>query len=144
MLLIKTFHILFMVIWFAGLFFLPRLFIYHAGSNNASDNSHFKDMERRLYVGVMTPGAILTVMFGMWLISYGFQGIWFPAKLTLVSILVLFHTYCGKLLLDFYHDRNRHGRLFYHFLNWFPALILVAILILTVIKPLRWEFFLMG
>ena len=144
MLLIKTFHILFMVIWFAGLFFLPRLFIYHAASNNASDNSHFKDMERRLYVGVMTPGAILTVVFGMWLISYGFQGIWFPVKLTLVSILVLFHTYCGKLLLDFYHDRNRHGRLFYHFLNWFPALILIAILILTVIKPLRWEFFLMG
>jgi len=136
MLWIKAFHIIFMVTWFAGLFYLPRLFVYHAMSDDAPSIARFKIMERKLFFGIMTPGAILTIGFGLWLmIGYGFHGGWLHAKLGLVLLLVLYHVYCGKLLLDFKHDRNRHGHVFYRWLNEAPVLVLVAIVILVVVKP---------
>ena len=136
MLWIKALHIIFMVTWFAGLFYLPRLFVYHAMASDATSLERFKLMERKLYYGIMTPGALLTVVFGGWLwLGYGIGGGWLHAKLGLVAILVGYHLYCGRLLRDFRADRNRHGHVFYRWLNEFPVVILVGVVILVVVKP---------
>ena len=136
MLWIKSFHIIFMVTWFAGLFYLPRLFVYHAMSDDAISRERFKIMERKLFYGIMTPGAMLTILFGVWLWRvYGFQGGWLHAKLALVGVLVAYHVYCGKLMLDFKRDRNRHGHMFYRWLNELPVVILVAIILLVELQP---------
>ncbi|MFL9711305.1 protoporphyrinogen oxidase HemJ [Methylobacillus sp. Pita1] len=136
MLWIKAWHIVFMVTWFAGLFYLPRLFVYHAQTEDRTGSERFKIMERKLFFGIMTPGAVLTIAFGLWLWQgYGFSGGWLHAKLTLVALLVAYHVYCGKLLFDFKHDRNRHGHVFYRWLNEFPVLLLAAVVILVVVKP---------
>ncbi|HCU52882.1 MAG TPA: protoporphyrinogen oxidase HemJ [Gammaproteobacteria bacterium] len=136
MLWIKALHIIFMVTWFAGLFYLPRLFVYHAMSSDAASVERFKVMERKLYYGIMTPGAVLTLVFGLWLwLGYGITGGWMMVKLLLVMVLIAYHLYCGKLLNDFRQDRNRHGHVFYRWLNEFPVLILIAAVILVVVKP---------
>ena len=136
MLWIKSLHIIFMVTWFAGLFYLPRLFVYHALAEDEAGKMRFKLMERKLFFGIMTPGAVLTIAFGLWLWrGYGFSGGWLHAKIALVAVLVLYHFYCGKLLIDFKHDRNRHSHRYYRWLNELPVLILVAIVILVVVKP---------
>jgi len=125
-----------MVTWFAGLFYLPRLFVYHAMSDDLPSIERFKIMERKLYYGIMAPGAVLTIIFGMWLwLGYGISGSWLHAKLTLVAILVAYHFYCGKLLTDFKLDRNRHGHIYYRWFNEVPVIILIAVVILVVVKP---------
>lgn len=137
MLWIKAFHIIFMVTWFAGLFYLPRLYVYHAMSDDRVSSERFKIMERKLFYGIMTPGALLTIAFGLWLwLGYGFHGVWLNVKLALVAILVVYHVYCGKLLIDFKRDRNVHSHRFYRWLNEFPVLVLIAVVILVVVKPL--------
>ncbi len=136
MLWIKALHIIFMVTWFAGLFYLPRLFVYHAMSDDRPSIERFKVMERKLYYGIMTPGAVLTIVFGVWLwLSYGFSGGWLHAKLALVAVLVAYHLYCGKLLADFKHDRNQHSHVYYRWFNEIPVVILIAVVILVVVKP---------
>ena len=137
MLWIKSFHIIFMVAWFAGLFYLPRLFVYHTLSDDNISIERFKVMERKLYVGIMTPCMILTVGLGLWLwLGYGFRGGWLHAKLALVLVLIAHHFYLGKLVNDFKHDRNAHGHVFYRWLNEIPTLpVLIGIVILVVVKP---------
>ncbi len=136
MLWIRALHIIFMVTWFAGLFYLPRLFVYHSLSSDSTSMERFKLMERKLFFGIMTPGAVLTIVFGLWLwLGYGIGGGWLHAKLVLVLVLIAYHVYCGKLMLDFKHDRNRHGHVFYRWLNEFPVVILIAAVILAVVKP---------
>jgi len=139
MLTVKSLHIIFMVTWFAGLFYLPRLFVYHAmtPADDRIGSERFKTMERKLYRGIMTPGAALTIVFGLWLwLGYGITGGWLSAKLALVALLIAFHAYLGILLRDFARDRNRHGHVFYRWLNEIPALpILVVVVFLVVIKP---------
>jgi putative membrane protein len=136
MLWIKALHVIFMVTWFAGLFYLPRLFVYHAMSEDYASVERFKIMERKLYFGIMTPGALLTIIFGSWLwLGYGISGGWLLAKLVLVVVLVAYHVYCGKLLGDFKDDRNRHSHVFYRWLNELPVLLLAVIVILVVVKP---------
>ena len=136
MLWIKSFHIIFMVTWFAGLFYLPRLFVYHAMSEDAPSRERFKLMERKLFYGIMTPGAVLTITFGLWLwVGYGFYGGWLHAKIALVAGLVAYHAYCGKLMVDFKHDRNRHGHVFYRWLNEIPVVLLIAIILLVELQP---------
>jgi putative membrane protein len=136
MLWIKAWHIIFMVTWFAGLFYLPRLFVYHAMSSDETSHARFKIMERKLFYGIMTPGAVLTIAFGAWLwLGYGFSGGWLHAKVSLVVLLVIYHLYCGKLVRDFAHDRNQHGHVFYRWLNEAPVLALIAIVILVEVKP---------
>src|SRR3954467_1146151 len=101
---VKGLHLVFMVTWFAGLFYLPRLFVYHAMSSDGPSNERFKIMERKLFYGIMTPGAVLTLFFGAWLwLGYGITGGWLHAKLGLVFLLIIYHLYCGKLLADFRH-----------------------------------------
>jgi putative membrane protein len=136
MLWIKALHIVFMVTWFAGLFYLPRLFVYHALCDDAPGRERFKIMERKLYYGIMAPGAVLTIVFGLWLwLGYGLGGAWLHAKVALVALLIAYHLWCGKLLADFKHDRNRHGHVFYRWLNEFPVLILFGAVWLAVLKP---------
>jgi len=133
---VKALHIIFVVTWFAGLFYLPRLFVYHAQATDALGIERFKIMERKLYHGIITPSAILAVALGIWLwLGYGPWGRWLHVKLVLVAILVGYHLYCGKLLADFKHDRNRHGHVWYRWLNELPVLILFGAVILVVLKP---------
>jgi protoporphyrinogen IX oxidase len=136
MLWVKALHIVFMVTWFAGLFYLPRLFVYHASTQDEAGRARFKIMERKLYFGIMTPGALLTIAFGMWLwLGYGISGGWLHTKLLLVAVLIGYHLWCGKLVADFKFDRNRHSHVWYRWFNEVPVLILVAIVILVVVKP---------
>lgn len=140
MLWIEAFHIIFMVTWFAGLFYLPRLFVYHAEAKDEISNERFKIMERKLFYGIMTPGGILTLVFGIWLLqagmweAYGSAG-WLHAKLFLVALLVGYHVYCGKLVKDFKCDRNTRSHVYYRWFNEAPVLVLIAIVILVVVKP---------
>lgn len=137
MLWIKAIHIIFVVTWFAGLFYLPRLFVYHAMATDATSLERFKLMERKLFFGIMTPGAIFTILFGLWLwLGYDIGGAWMHWKLALVALLVAYHIYCGKLLFAFKHDRNRHGHVFYRWFNELPVLLLVGTVLLVVFKPL--------
>ena len=136
MLWIKALHIIFVVAWFAGLFYLPRLFVYHAMTEDAVSKERFKIMERKLYWGIMAPGAVLTVVFGVWLwLGYGLTGAWLHAKLVLIALLVAYHLYCGKLLADFTRDRNTKSHVWYRWFNEVPTVLLVAAVILTVVKP---------
>jgi putative membrane protein len=138
MLWIKAFHIIFMVTWFAGLFYLPRLFVYHAMSDDDASNERFKIMERKLFFGIMTPGGVITVALGLWLLALTpdfLQQGWMHAKLALVAILIVYHVYCGKLVKDFKQDRNRHNHVWYRWFNEFPVLILIAVVILVEVMP---------
>jgi putative membrane protein len=139
MLWVKSFHVIFMVTWFAGIFYLPRLFVYHAMATDTISLERFKVMERKLYFGITTPGALLTLIFGIWLVSYDpvayLQMNWLNAKLLLVFLLIAFHIYCGYLLIQFKYNNNKHSHVYYRWLNEFPVLLLVGIVILAVVKP---------
>ena len=137
MLLVKSLHIIFMVTWMAGLLYLPRLFVYHAQADDRISLERFKIMERKVFWGIATPGGGLTIAFGLWLWLGWFQGagLWLHAKLVLVAVLVAYHVWCGKLMLDFRHERNAHGHLWYRWFNEFPVLVLVAVVLLAVFKP---------
>ena len=129
-----------MVTWFAGLFYLPRLFVYHAMSTDKISHERFKVMERKLFWGIMTPGMILTFVFGIWMLTsyawtlYGVSG-WLHAKLTLLLILVGYHIQCGRWLNDFKHNRNQRSHVYYRWMNEVPVLFLVGIVLLAVVKP---------
>jgi putative membrane protein len=129
-----------MVTWFAGLFYLPRLFVYHADSDDAISNERFKIMERKLFWGITTPGGIITAVFGFWLIALlglpVLSALWLQLKLALVVVLVGYHIWCGKLVADFKHDRNKHSHVWYRWFNEFPVLILVAVVLLVELQPL--------
>jgi len=140
MLWVKAFHLIFVVTWFSALFYLPRLFVYHAMCDDEAGNARFKVMERKLYRGIMTPSAILTVVFGGWLLSfYSMEQIasmhWLHAKLTLVLVLFAYHGACGRLLKQFAADKNQRNHTFYRWFNELPVLVLIAVIILAVVKP---------
>ena len=136
MLWVKWLHIVFMVTWFAGLFYLPRLFVYHAMADDQRSQERFKIMERKLYWGIMTPGGVLTVVFGLWLWLGWFGGSgWVHAKAALGALLVLYHVWCGKLLRDFAAGRNTHSHAWYRWFNEVPVLVLFAAVFLVVFKP---------
>ena len=138
MLLVKSLHLIFMVTWFAGLFYLPRLYVYHAQASDRASLERFKVMERKLFWGIATPGGALTLAFGLWLWLGWFQGAggWLHAKLALVAALVAYHVWCGKLMLDFRHERNTRGHRWYRWFNEFPVLVLIGVILLAVFKPL--------
>ena len=136
MLWIKAFHIIFMVTWFAAMFYLPRLFVYHSMCEDDAGNSRFKVMERKLYYGIMTPGGVLTIASGVWLwLGYGFAGTWLTVKIAIVVALVVYHLWCGAVVKAFRDDNNTRGHKFYRIMNELPVVGLVAIIILVVVKP---------
>jgi putative membrane protein len=105
-------------------------------AEDAAGRERFKVMERRLYYGIMSPGAALTIVFGTWLwLGYGFTGGWLHAKLVLVAVLIAYHLWCGQLLMDFKHDRNTRSHVWYRWFNEFPTVLLIAAVILAVVKP---------
>ncbi len=140
MLWLKALHLIFMVTWFAGLFYLPRLYVYHAMSEDSISNERFKVMERKLFFGIMTPGMVLSFVFGIWMLveyswtMYSSSG-WLHTKLALLLLLLVYHGFCGKWLLDFKHDRNTKTHVYYRWVNEIPVLFLFAIVILAVVKP---------
>jgi putative membrane protein len=139
MLWIKALHIIFMVTWFAGLFYLPRLFVYHADCSDETSHARFLVMERKLFA-IMTIGAVLTAVFGVWmLVDYAWSAHrnlwWLDLKLVLVAALVGFHGYCGVLVREFRNGSARHSHVFYRWINEIPALLLIAIVLLAVAKP---------
>ena len=139
MLWIKAFHIIAMVCWFAGLFYLPRLFVYHALSEDTVSIERFKIMEWKLYYYISTPSMLFTALFGFILIhsNYAYYSHlnWLHVKLILVLFLGFYHVYCGKCLHDLRSHRNPHSDRFYRYLNEVPVVFLVVIIILTVVKP---------
>ena len=136
MLWVKALHIVFVVTWFAGLFYLPRLFVYHAMAEDAVSRERFKVMERKLFWGIMTPSGALTLVFGTWLwLGWGFAGAWLQAKLALVAALIAYHLWCAKLMLDFRADRNTRSHVWLRWFNEFPVLVLFAVVFLVVLKP---------
>jgi putative membrane protein len=137
---IKSLHLVSMVAWFAGLFYLPRLFVYHSAATDAPSIARFKIMERRLYRGITTPSAVLTAGFGLWLIAL--QGLdwvaasrWLQLKLALVGLLLAYHVYLGHLGARFAVDQNAHTEKFYRIINELPVFILVPVVILAEVKP---------
>lgn len=137
MLWLKAFHIIFVVTWFAGLFYLPRLFVYHSGTTDSIGLERFKIMERKLF-GIMTLGGSLAVLLGLSMIvaapaylSFG----WLHVKLLCVAFLVGYHAWCYRLMVAFREGRNSHSERWYRVFNEVPALLLMAIVILAVIKP---------
>lgn len=135
MLWVKAFHIIFVVSWFAGLFYLPRIFVNHAMATEASEIARLKLMEGKLYRFV-TPISWLAIGFGLWLwLGYGIGGGWMHAKFFLVLVLFGYHLYCGRLVKQFAADQNTRGHVFYRWFNEIPVLVLTAVVILVTVKP---------
>ncbi|MEN8171095.1 MAG: protoporphyrinogen oxidase HemJ [Pseudomonadota bacterium] len=135
MLWLKAFHIIFVVSWFAGLFYLPRIFVNHAMATEPAEIARLKLMEHKLY-RFMAPLAVLALALGLWLwLGYGFSGGWMHAKLALVVVLIGYHLYCGHLVKVFAADKNTRSDKFYRIFNELPVLVLMAVTILVVVKP---------
>jgi putative membrane protein len=137
MLWVKSLHIVFMVTWFAGLFYLPRLFVYHALAEDVVSIRRFVEMERKLFWGIMTPGAVLTIAFGLWLWLGWFRDAsgWLHVKIALVALLVGYHLWCLRLLRAFAAGRNTKSHIWYRWLNEVPVIVLIATVLLVVLKP---------
>lgn len=135
MLWIKSLHIIFVTSWFAGLFYLPRIFVNHAMETNTVAIERLSFMETKLY-RFMLPLAFLALGFGLWLwLGYGISGKWMHPKLTLVVGLIGYHWYCGKIIRDFKAGTNQRSHIWFRWYNELPVLALSAIVVLVVVKP---------
>ena len=136
---IKALHIIAMVTWFAGLFYLPRLFVYHAMASDAPSIARFKIMERKLYFGIATPGALFTLLLGALLyahnVNYYAHAAWMNVKLIAVAACIIFHLMCGYYGWLFKQDRNTHTHVFYRYFNEVPTVLLFLIIIMIVVQP---------
>lgn len=139
MLWIKAFHIIAVVTWFAALFYLPRLFVYHSMSEDGTSRERFKIMERKLYRGIATPSMIVVILLGAWMSHLNWawysQTGWYWCKLMLVAILIGYHHVCAIYIRQLKEDRCRKSHVFFRWFNEFPVLLLVGIIILVVVKP---------
>jgi putative membrane protein len=134
---IKAWHVIFMVTWFAGLFYLPRLFVYHASTTDTAGIERFRVMERRLFA-IMTIGAVMTAAFGLWLIALSpplLHTGWMRLKLVLVALLIVYHAWNWRLLRDFAAGRNARSARWYRWFNEIPSLLLIGIVLLAVVRP---------
>ena len=136
MLWVKSLHIVFVVSWFAGLFYLPRLYVYHADARDPASDERFKLMERKLYRGIMTPAMVLTLASGFWMwLGYGVSGAWLHAKVALVAALVGYHFWLDSIRRAFARNNNTRSHVYYRWVNEIPTVLLVAIVVLVVVKP---------
>jgi putative membrane protein len=120
----------------AGIFYLPRLFVYHAMSQDKISQERFSIMERKLYRGIMQPSMLASLLFGSWLwLAYGYSGAWLYLKILLVMILVAYHFWCGHVIKQFAHNKVTKGHVFFRFINELPVFILIGIVFLVVLKP---------
>jgi putative membrane protein len=138
MLYVKSFHIIAMVAWFSGLFYLPRLFVYHVAAKDWISIERFKIMERRLYYGITWPSGLITTALGFWLISYNpsyyLKAGWMHAKLSLVVLLWVYHLSCGHYLKIFAQDKNQKKAFFFRVYNELTIFLLIGIVLLVVLK----------
>ena len=139
---LKAFHLIAVVTWFAALFYLPRLYVYHSQALKEGDTrgvERFKIMERKLYRGIMTPSMIAVLVLGTGLLSMNFQGYlsqtWLQIKLGLITLLLIYHFWCGILQRGLAADKNKHSETWYRFFNELPVFILIFIVLLAIIKP---------
>ena len=133
---IKAFHIIAVICWMAGIFYLPRLFVYHAMSEDTASKERFKVMERKLYKAIMTPSMVASIVLGLWLwLAYGFSGGWLHTKLALVGLLIAYHVWCQQTMKKFARDEIKRGHVFFRWMNEAPILLLIGIVILVVVKP---------
>ncbi len=136
---LKAFHIIFVVTWFAGLFYMPRLFVYHSGATDDVSRERFKIMERKLYRIIMNPSMILTLVFGIWLLVESWQAfssqVWMWLKIVLVVLLIGYHHYCLRIIKAFAQDQVIHSEKFFRIFNELPSLVLIGAVILVVVKP---------
>jgi putative membrane protein len=140
---IKAFHIIAVIAWMAGMFYLPRLFVYHCDAEKGSVQSEtFKVMERRLLRAIINPAMVASWVLGLWLVwdgpdsRYGwFASGWFQGKFVLVLALSGFHGMLARWTKDFARDSNRHSEVFYRVINEVPTVLMIAIVILAVVKP---------
>ncbi len=136
---LKAFHIIFVVTWFAGLFYMPRLFVYHSGATDEVSRERFKIMERKLYRIIMNPSMILTLIFGIWLLAESWQAfstqVWMWLKIVLVVLLIGYHHYCLRIIKAFAQDQVIHSEKFFRIFNELPSLVLIGAVILVVVKP---------
>lgn len=139
MLFIKAFHIIAFVAWFAGLFYLPRLFVYHTDAKDRISLTRFKIMEKRLYYGITYPAALATTFLGLCLVYYNpeyyFKAGWMRAKFGMVLLLWIYHIMCGHYLKLFSINQNTKNSLFFRLFNEIPTLLLIGIILLVVVKP---------
>ncbi|MDR0779997.1 MAG: protoporphyrinogen oxidase HemJ [Pseudomonadales bacterium] len=139
MLWVKAIHIIAVICWFAGLFYLPRLFVYHAQCEDNAGKERFKIMERKLFHGIMTPSMVLTLIFGAWTLSYNptyyLNVAWMHAKLLGVALLLVYHGLCWEHLKAFREDRNTKTHVYFRLFNEIPTVLLLLIVILVVVKP---------
>ncbi len=134
---IKALHVIFMVTWFAGLFYLPRLFVYHAATTDSAGIERFRVMERRLFA-IMTIGAAMTTLFGLWLLAGNpvlLGAGWMRAKLALVLLLIVYHAWNWRLLREFAAGRNARSPRWYRWFNEVPSLLLIGIVLLVIVRP---------
>lgn len=138
---IEALHIISVVCWFAALFYLPRLFVYHAQADDEISIERFKIMERKLYRAIATPAMVASLTFGLWLASlapdYYFTQAWFLTKVSLVALLVLYHAACGYFITQFRWDNNRRTHVFFRWFNEMPVLLLIGIVIMVVVRPFQ-------
>ena len=136
---VKTFHIIAVVCWFAAIFYLPRLFVYHAMSEDKISKDRFIIMERKLFRGIATPSAVATVLLGIWLISYDLSYYmssgWMHAKLALVILLGIYHYFCWRIMIAFRDEKNTRSHVYFRYFNELPVFLLVGIVILVVVRP---------
>lgn len=139
MLWLKAFHLIAVVCWFAGIFYLPRLFVYHASTEDSVGSERFKIMERKLYRGIMTPAAVVTVLLGAILLMNGLQTYktqgWMHAKLALVVLLIAYHHMCYVYYKAFQRDENKKSERFFRWFNEAPVFLLIGIVILVIVRP---------
>ena len=137
----KAFHIISMTTWFAALFYLPRLFVYHAIAQDRTSIERFKIMQSKLYHGIANPSMLATMLFGLWLFSlsptYYLGQVWFQIKLFMVALVVIYHFVCLRYMLVFSADANLKSHLYFRIFNEIPALFLVSIVILAVVRPFQ-------
>lgn len=139
LLLLKALHLIAMVCWFAGLFYLPRLFVYHAMSTDQISRERFHTMERKLYRGIMTPAMVATLLCGggmLWQQTAHLQALWMQIKLVLVSGLVIYHLACGFFIKKLQHNPHCHSHVYFRWFNEVPVIFLIAIILLAVFRPL--------
>ena len=136
---IKAFHVISIVTWFAALFYLPRLFVYHSSAVDAVSQERFKIMEAKLYRVIMRPSMIAAVVLGSWLLALGWDSFvvqgWIWVKIAAVVALLGYHHYCARLIRAFAEDRSPHSERFYRMFNEAPALLLIIIVVLVIVKP---------
>ncbi len=136
---LKAFHVIGVICWFAGLFYLPRLFVYHTMAHDKASNERFTMMEEKLYRVIMRPSMIIAIVFGLWIMVLAWDAFadsaWLWLKILGVVALLGYHHYCGRLIRAFALEENPHSEKFYRLFNELPAVLLIAIVILVVVKP---------